>query len=170
MAELLLDGEPVRKARPVAFKMEAVESVVDVGKAQVAILAAMARGELSPDEAADASQMVAAARQSVAMQEIETRLAAIEEELSVPGPMITGREKDFRQRLRKVEVATADRRKRDNAIREQMRKAAEGFEKAIARDRAAELSPDKKERGQRLAPPPPTQPEFYNPTPKSDED
>ncbi|MBO0903810.1 DUF5681 domain-containing protein [Jiella sonneratiae] len=70
---------PVRKGRPVPFDLPKVEGVADVPKAGAAILQAVAKGRLSPEEAGAIMNVVEGFRKSVETNEILERLAVLEE-------------------------------------------------------------------------------------------
>ena len=69
---------PVRRSRPVIFPLPALETADDVGKAFSAIVAAMARGELTPDEAGAVAAVVELRRKAIETSELEKRIAALE--------------------------------------------------------------------------------------------
>lgn len=70
---------PVRRGRPVVFPLPALESADDVGKAFSAIVAAMARGELTPDEAGAVAAVIELRRKAIETSELEKRIAALEQ-------------------------------------------------------------------------------------------
>jgi hypothetical protein len=56
-----------------------IKTTADVVAAQAAVTAAMARGKLSPAEAVEVASVVELMRRSIETNEIEGRLAAIED-------------------------------------------------------------------------------------------
>jgi hypothetical protein len=80
--KLILDRtEPPRKGRAAPFPLPAIKTTRDVVAALEAVTAAMAAGKLSPAEAVEISAVVELQRRAIELQEVETRLAAIEERL-----------------------------------------------------------------------------------------
>ena len=79
-ARLVLDRIlPARKGRTVPFNLPVVESAADVLRALSATVQAMAKGELTPEEAAIVSGVLETARKAIETVEIEQRLAAVEQ-------------------------------------------------------------------------------------------
>ena len=70
---------PVRRGKPVCFDLPLIEKAEDVSTALGAILMAMARGELTPDEAATIAGILETKRKAIETVEIETRLATLEQ-------------------------------------------------------------------------------------------
>jgi hypothetical protein len=62
-----------------------MSSPADVTKALSAIVAQMAEGEITPDEAAVAASVIETKRKALETDELDRRLRAIEEQLSVKG-------------------------------------------------------------------------------------
>ncbi|SRR6266404_5929355 len=69
---------PARKSRNVAFALPAVESAADLVPAFSAVIAAMAGGELAPDEDVTVAGVLEMKRKALETVDIERRLAAIE--------------------------------------------------------------------------------------------
>jgi hypothetical protein len=69
---------PARKSRNVSFALPAVESAADLVPAFSAVIAAMAAGELAPDEAVTVAGVLEMKRKAIETVDIERRLAAIE--------------------------------------------------------------------------------------------
>jgi hypothetical protein len=81
-AKLILDRVlPLRKGRPLSISLPRVDSPQGVTDALAAVVAAMADGSLSPDEAAAVSAVIEAQLRSLETLELEARLLAIEEHL-----------------------------------------------------------------------------------------
>ena len=69
---------PPRRERPVQFKLPALTSAGDAGKAIAAITMAVADGELTPTEAGELSRLVETYVRTIEAAEIERRLQALE--------------------------------------------------------------------------------------------
>lgn len=69
---------PVRKGKPVPFAMPTIDTVADIPKAGKAILAAVAAGDLSPEEAHAVMSVVEGFRRAVETSELAARLEALE--------------------------------------------------------------------------------------------
>ncbi|ACA15357.1 hypothetical protein M446_0803 [Methylobacterium sp. 4-46] len=76
---------PVRKDRPVPFGLPAIESPADLTKATAALLDAVARGDLTPSEAAELGKLVDAHLKAIEATEFAARLAALEQSQSKHG-------------------------------------------------------------------------------------
>jgi hypothetical protein len=70
---------PARKDRPVQLHIPEIEGVEDLSKATMAILEAVAAGELTPAEAGEVAKLVEAHRRTVETVELEDRLRRVEE-------------------------------------------------------------------------------------------
>lgn len=70
---------PARKDRPVQLQIPEIEGVQDLPKATVALLEAVAAGELVPAEAGEVAKLVEVHRRTVETVEIEGRLRRVEE-------------------------------------------------------------------------------------------
>ena len=78
-ARLVLERiAPPRKGRPVVFALAAAETAEDVAKAQGAVIAAVAIGDLTPDEGAAVAGLLETRRKAIETVEIERRLADLE--------------------------------------------------------------------------------------------
>ncbi len=73
---------PIRKGRPVAFDLPAIETPADVVKAVGALVSEVARGELTPEEAATVAGLLEMYRRTIETCEIEQRLSELEREAS----------------------------------------------------------------------------------------
>ncbi|HXQ47530.1 MAG TPA: hypothetical protein VN806_12990 [Caulobacteraceae bacterium] len=69
---------PVRRGRPVTFKLPAVKNTADVLTALGAVIAAVAGGHLTPDEAESIAGLLDTKRRTIEQVEIEDRLAKLE--------------------------------------------------------------------------------------------
>jgi hypothetical protein len=70
---------PARKGRPVVFDLPAIETPADVVSALGTIAAAMAAGELTPDEANAVAGVIELRRRAIETVEHEDRLRKLEE-------------------------------------------------------------------------------------------
>jgi hypothetical protein len=70
---------PPRKDRPVAFPLPAIEKASDALKATTTIVAAVARGELTPLEAAALSGLVDSFMRTLEVSDFDARLKALEQ-------------------------------------------------------------------------------------------
>ena len=70
---------PPRRDRPVSFTLPAMNSADDAGRAISAITAAVANGELTPNEAAELSRVVDGYVKALEATEIERRIHVLEE-------------------------------------------------------------------------------------------
>ena len=69
---------PARKDSPVTFALPAIRSIEDAVTASSALLAAVAAGEVTPDEAGRVMSLLSSHKQLVETCDLETRLAALE--------------------------------------------------------------------------------------------
>lgn len=69
---------PPRRNRPVHVELPELASASDASKAMAAITATVARGELTPTEAAELSSVIAAYVKAIEATEVERRLQALE--------------------------------------------------------------------------------------------
>lgn len=69
---------PVRKDRPVPFALPPIESSADLTKATAALLEAVARGELTPSEAAELGKLVEVHVKAIETRDFAARLDALE--------------------------------------------------------------------------------------------
>jgi hypothetical protein len=70
---------PPRKSRKVAFDLPKIEKAEDLLPAFGALVAAMAAGEIAPDEAAVIGSVLEAKRKTIETVDLERRLAALEQ-------------------------------------------------------------------------------------------
>ena len=70
---------PVRRDRLVVFDMPPVESAADAARAQGALIAAVAAGEITPSEAGDLAKLVDSYVKALEASEFEERLARLEQ-------------------------------------------------------------------------------------------
>ena len=76
---------PARKGRPVELALPAIATAADVLTAQAAVIAAMAGGEVTPDEAAVIAGVLEAKRKALETVELEQRLGALEAAAATDG-------------------------------------------------------------------------------------
>ena len=69
---------PPRRDAPVSIEMPAVRTAVDAVEASSAVLAAVAAGEITPDEAGRLMALLSAHRAIVEVGDLERRVAALE--------------------------------------------------------------------------------------------
>jgi Family of unknown function (DUF5681) len=78
-ARLVLDRiAPARKGRPVSFPLPTIETTADVTTALSAVVASMASGALTPDEATTVASVIEVKRKAIEMQVLENRIVALE--------------------------------------------------------------------------------------------
>ena len=70
---------PVRKGRPVHLGLPTVETAADLLTALSEVVATMARGEITPEEAVVVANVIEAKRRTFETVELEQRIAALEE-------------------------------------------------------------------------------------------
>ena len=70
---------PARKDAPVSITLPAIRSATDAVKASAAVLAAVAAGEVTPDEAGRIMALLTAHKTIVETGDLERRVAALEE-------------------------------------------------------------------------------------------
>lgn len=70
---------PARRDAPVAFEMPPIKTVADTVAASSAVLAAVAAGDVTPDEGGRVMALLAAHRGILETGEMEARIAALEE-------------------------------------------------------------------------------------------
>jgi hypothetical protein len=84
-AEILLRRLwPERRGRPVEVGMPPVASAADLVPALATVAAAMARGEITPEEAQAVAGVLEAQRRAIETTELEQRIATLEECAAVP--------------------------------------------------------------------------------------
>ena len=82
-ARLVLDRiVPLRKGRPLSIALPPISSAADVTTALSAIVAQMAQGEITPDEAAIAASVIETKRKALETEELDRRLSVIEQQLA----------------------------------------------------------------------------------------
>ncbi len=69
---------PARKDSPVAFDLPAITTIEDAVGASSAILAAVAAGEITPDEAGRVMALLSAHKQLVESSDLEARITSLE--------------------------------------------------------------------------------------------
>ena len=74
---------PARKDAPVSIELPAVRSASDAVEASAAVLAAVAAGEVTPDEAGRVMALLTAHKSIVETGDLERRVALLEEERKV---------------------------------------------------------------------------------------
>ena len=100
---------PRRRGRPVTLDLPAVDTAGGLVQAQAAVIAAMARGELTPDEAAAVASVLETQRRALETGDHERRLAALEEQAGKTAEGQAGRTVDLqrlqmaRQRVRELD-------------------------------------------------------------------
>lgn len=78
-ARIILDRAwPIRRGRPMRFALPALESLADVPRATASVAAAVAAGELTSDEAAGLSAVLAAHVRAAEVADLEARISALE--------------------------------------------------------------------------------------------
>lgn len=78
-ARIILDRvAPVRKGRPVTIDLPEARAAADLLEASAALIAAMAQGELTPDEAATIAGVLEIHRKTLETLELEQRISALE--------------------------------------------------------------------------------------------
>lgn len=71
---------PLRKGQPVTLSLPPINTTHDLVKALSSVVASMAAGELTPDEAAIIAGVLELKRRAIETTEIETRLSRLEQE------------------------------------------------------------------------------------------
>ncbi len=69
---------PPRKSRPIEIDLPPVETADDIAAAHGAVIAAMARGEITPDDAGTIAGVLEARRRAIETVELEARLSKLE--------------------------------------------------------------------------------------------
>jgi hypothetical protein len=78
-ARIILDRvAPVRRGSPVAVSLPAVNTAADLVAALGSISAAVAAGELTPDEGQSVAAILEGQRRAIETTELEARIAALE--------------------------------------------------------------------------------------------
>jgi hypothetical protein len=79
-ARLVLDRVvPVRKGRAIHLTLPLIESAAGVSQAQSATVAAMAEGEITPDEAATIAGVLESKRKAIETVELDARITRLEQ-------------------------------------------------------------------------------------------
>jgi hypothetical protein len=73
---------PVRKGRPITLSLPSMSTSADVTTALAAIMAQMAEGEITPDEAAVAASVIETKRKALETEELDRRVAVLEQQLA----------------------------------------------------------------------------------------
>jgi hypothetical protein len=77
---LAMEGlAPVRRGRPVWFALPPLDTAADLPKALGAVLAAVADGAVTPDEALSLAQIIETRRRAIETMELEARVATLEQ-------------------------------------------------------------------------------------------
>jgi hypothetical protein len=71
---------PVRKGRPIALTLPAIQSAADVVAAVGAVADAVGAGDITPDEGQAVAAILEAKRKAIETVELESRVAALEAE------------------------------------------------------------------------------------------
>jgi hypothetical protein len=74
---------PAMKSRAVQLPMPPIDTADDVLKAQAATIGAMAKGHITPDEAATIAGVLEAKRKAIETADLEQRLTAVETSVGV---------------------------------------------------------------------------------------
>lgn len=72
---------PARKARHIRFDLPAIESPTDAVRANAALVAAVAAGELTPSEATEMSRLVDNVTRALETTDLAARIARLEESM-----------------------------------------------------------------------------------------
>ena len=81
-ARLVLERiAPVRKGRPLVLSIPKTDCANDVAKAVSAVIDQMARGDVTPDEAATVVSVIEAKRKAIETDELDRRLREVEGKL-----------------------------------------------------------------------------------------
>jgi hypothetical protein len=70
---------PAVKSRPIEIELPAVETAEDIQAAQGAVIATMARGEITPDDASTIAGILESRRRAIETVELEARLSELED-------------------------------------------------------------------------------------------
>jgi hypothetical protein len=78
-ARLVLERiAPIRKGRPITLALPITNTAADIGEAMSAVVAQMAAGEVTPEEATTVVGILDAKRKAIELTEIEARIEALE--------------------------------------------------------------------------------------------
>lgn len=75
---------PVRRGRPVEVDLGELAKPADLTSASLRLLEAVAQGEITPEEAQAIGRVVETARRAIEIEELEARIAALEETANAP--------------------------------------------------------------------------------------
>jgi hypothetical protein len=79
-AKIVLDRiAPARRDNPVRFALPSIATAADAAKAMGAIVAAVSRGEFTPNEGAEVAEILEQFRKMLETSELDARIAALEE-------------------------------------------------------------------------------------------
>jgi hypothetical protein len=76
---------PVRKGRPITLEMPPIQTAQDAAKAFSSVIAAVAAGELTPDEGQTIAGLFEVQRRTLETVEMEQRIAALERARGIDG-------------------------------------------------------------------------------------
>jgi hypothetical protein len=71
---------PAVKSRAVNLTLPAIETAADILKAQAATIGAMAKGDITPDEAVTIANVLEAKRRAIETVQMEERIARLEQQ------------------------------------------------------------------------------------------
>ena len=69
---------PARRHRTLQFKLPGLKTIADLDAASESVVSGVARGQLTPDEGQDLSQLLEGRRRVMEMQELDQRIRALE--------------------------------------------------------------------------------------------
>jgi len=69
---------PIRKGRPITLSLPITNTAADIGEAMSAVVAQMAAGEVTPEEATTVVGIRDAKRKAIELTEVEARIQALE--------------------------------------------------------------------------------------------
>lgn len=76
---------PIRRGRPIQIDLPRIDSTADLLDAQGRVVAAVAAGDLTPEEGSALADILEAKRRAIETMELETRISALEAK-DVPKP------------------------------------------------------------------------------------
>ena|SRR5579884_2767574 len=71
---------PVRRGRPVRFALPPLKTAAELPDALAAVITAVSRGELTPEEGVSLAQIIESRRRAIETAEIEQRVAVLEQQ------------------------------------------------------------------------------------------
>ena len=78
-ARLVLERiAPIRKGRPITLALPITNTAADIGEAMSAVVAQMAAGEVTPEEATTVIGILDAKRKAIELTKVEARIQALE--------------------------------------------------------------------------------------------